>query len=80
MISIADLVWIAMFFIGTLLVLILIRPVFILKRNPVNGQPLDSINGTKLLGWSVLFTFVIYLVYYLLKRCGVNAGSQEIVF
>ena len=69
MISIRDLIWIAIFFVGTLIVLMLLRPVWILKRDPLTGRPIEDINATKLLGWTILFTFILTLVFYLFNRC-----------
>lgn len=82
MISVRDLIWIAIFFVGTLLILILLRPVFVLKRDPITGRPIDDLNVTKLLGWSLLITFIITLIYYLLTRCNCssNAGNSGIVY
>lgn len=78
MISIRDLIWVAIFFVGTLIVLMLLRPVWILRRDPLTGRPVDDIHATKLLGWSILITFILTLVFYLLTR--MNTGNSSIVY
>jgi len=82
MISIRDLIWVAIFFVGTLIVLILLKPVWILKRDPLTGRPLEDISATKLLGWTILVTLILTLVFYLLDRSnhGYNGSDSDIVY
>lgn len=67
MITIVDLIWVVVYFVLILILLALIRPIFILKRDPFTGQPTSEISGGKLLGWTLLFTVIITLVFFLIK-------------
>jgi hypothetical protein len=69
-----DLIWIAIFFVGTLIVLLLLRPVWILQRDYVTGRIVNDISGGKLFGWAILITFILTLIYYVFtlyrgRRC-----------
>lgn len=60
-----DIIWIVFFFLIILVIFMLLRPVFILKRDQITGRPLDEINGVKLFGWTILFTALLTMVFYI---------------
>lgn len=68
MISIRDLIWIAIFFVAILIILMLLRPVWILQRDTLTGRPVNDIDATKLIGWSLLFTAILGLIFYIVTR------------
>lgn len=69
MITLATLLWIAIIFFSILIVLMLLKPTFLLKRDPLTGRPLDELDGTRLFGWTVLFTAIAVLIYVAYKGC-----------
>lgn len=66
MITIRDIIWIAIFFVATLVVLMLLRPVWIMQRSIIDNRITEEISAAKLFGWTVLFTVIISLVYYVI--------------
>lgn len=70
-----DIIIITIIFIVVLIVLTLMRPSWILQRSNLDGRLLDSLNGGKLFAYTVLFTIIIVLVYYLLKMAA-NGGMK----
>lgn len=82
MISLSDVIWLAIFFFGTLIVLALLRPIFVLQRDRQTGRPIDNIDGTKLLGWTILFSVIMFLIYLVITKCNciMNGGSSHIVY
>lgn len=77
MINIRDVISIAIFFIVVIVVLFLFKPLFTLKRDSVTGKPLDTVDGVKLLGWSILLTIMIALVYMVVV--GISRRSNPMV-
>lgn len=69
MITVRDIIWMIIIFLAILILLMLLRPLFILKRDPLTGRPIEIINGWKLLGWTILFTFIAVLAIFLFQRC-----------
>jgi len=59
------LIWIGIVFVAILLILMLLRPVFILNKDPVTGKVTNDINFGKLFGWTILVTLIIGIILYL---------------
>ncbi len=76
MITVKDLIWVLVYFVLILVLLILIRPIFVLKRNPLTGQPTDEISGGKLFGWTILLTLILALIIFLIRG---SSGQNEIM-
>lgn len=76
MITVKDLIWIVVYFVLILILLILIRPIFVLRRNPLTGQPMEEISGGKLIGWTLLFTIIVALIVLLVRG---SHGHDEII-
>lgn len=76
MFMIRDLIIICIIFMIVLILFLLLRPLFILKRDPLTGRPVDDVDVTKLFGWSILITFILSLVYYLLMRCNCEYRAE----
>lgn len=58
--SIKDIIWIILVFLAILVVLAILKPVFVLKRDNL-GRLLDVISGGKILLWAIVITIVIVL-------------------
>ena len=76
MITVKDLIWVIVYFVLIIILLALIRPIFVLKRNPLTGQPMEEISGSKLIGWTLLFTIILALIILLIR--GSN-GRDELM-
>lgn len=72
MLVIRDLVWLIIIFLIVLIIFMLFRPIFIMKRDPLTGRPIEIVDGWKLIGSTLLLTFLIALVVFLAQRCNWN--------
>jgi RsiW-degrading membrane proteinase PrsW (M82 family) len=77
MISVRDLIWVAIIFVAILIFLMLLRPVWILQRDRLTGKPIDDISSAKLLGWTLLFTVIAVLVLYIIVKCGYGHHKDD---
>lgn len=69
-------------FVAMLSILFIVRPIFVLQRDPRNGTLIDAVSGGKLIALSIILTIIIvivmYLVYMMSIRMQTCAMEQEL--